>query len=112
MVAWLSIVVMPCVVVAASPSALAAASTQQIHVDCHGAHADVQSGNADCSCVSIAVASKEGPKTQRVDFVAFTASPLADIAIALVLPHVQWERPLPIDDDGPPVYLATQRLRI
>ena len=110
--AWLSIVIMPCAVFAASPAVFSTDSIEQVTVDCHGSRVETQPGADNCCCDPLAVTGGEAPKTQRVDLVAITAPSPSFTSIASAVIEVRWARPPPANDDGPPVYLVTQRLRI
>jgi len=112
MVAWLSIVITPCVRMATLHSAEAAVSTPSIQIDCHGGHSKLQAGDADCRCDPFVLARKERTETQRTDFVAITAPMRENGPAAAVLINVRSERPPAADSDPPPIYLVTQRLRI
>jgi len=110
--AWLSIVIMPCAVFAASPAVLSTDSIEQVAVDCHGSRVETQPSADNCCCDPLAVTGGEAPKTQRVDLVAITAPSPSFTSIASAVIEVRWAHPPPANDDGPPVYLVTQRLRI
>ena len=112
---WLSIAFAPCTLPAATPSdieAVPAGQTQQKQPDCHGNHIEAQPAAVDCCCDPLVVSGGEDPKTQRVDLLALTILPPILQPVVFTGPHGQWSRLPAVDDDGPPVYLATQRLRI
>lgn len=110
--AWLSIMVMPCAALAASPidaEVLVAESSQPI---CHGTHADAESTLPNCCCDPLSITGGETPKIQRVDLVAvppLTHSFVSTFELATVFFSAH---PPPPTDPGPPVYLTTQRFRI
>ena len=109
---WLSIALVPCTLLASTPTDIEAGPAGQTQPDCHGNHNDAQPTATDCCCDSLAVSGGEGPKTQRVDLLALTAPPPNFQPVIITTGHVKWLRPLIEDDDGPPIYLATQRFRI
>ena len=111
-VVWLSLAIVPCALQAATPSDTEAAQALQTQPDCHGNHIEAQSSVVDCCCHAPAVSGGEVPKTQRVDFVALTAPEPSIQPVVFTTRQEQWLRLPPVDDDGPPLYLATQRLRI
>lgn len=113
LVAWLSIAAIPCSVL--SPGAIAsehqAAETHP--TDCHGMHVEVGANNGtDCCCHPVTSTAPEPQKTQRADWVAVTSS----------IPPPTTPSFAPVEQDNadlrpplvtaPPVYLATQRIRI
>ena len=111
-VAWLSIMVMPCAVLAASPFETEPTVAEALQQDCHGTHADADSVTPDCCCDPLSITGGEAPKTQRADLVA--ATPLAHtlkLSLSLVTASDNVHPP-PMADAGPPVYLSTQRFRI
>ena len=111
-VAWLSIMAMPCTVLAASPTYVDLPVAETSQPDCHGTHADAESTASNCCCDLLSVTGGEAPKNQRVDLVA--VSPLAHslvptFSFATVIFRAH---PPPQADAEPPVYLTTQRFRI
>jgi len=112
LVAWLSIVITPCVRMATLHSAEAAVATQSIDIDCHGGHAKLQAGDTDCRCDPLVLARNERTETQRTEFVAVTSAMRENSPVAADWLTIQSERPLVADADSPPLYLVTQRLRI
>ena len=111
-VVWLSLAIVPCALQAATPSDTGAVLAGQTQPDCHGNHNEVQPAAADCCCDPLAVPGGEGPKTQRADLLALTAPPPNFQPVVFTTRQEQWLRLFPVDDDGPPIYLATQRFRI
>lgn len=111
-VAWLSIMVMPCTVLAAGPFDAEPAVAEALQPDCHGAHAETDSATPNCCCDPLSITGGEAPKTQRADLVA--ATPLArTLMLTLsIVTATDTAPPPPQADAGPPVYLATQRFRI
>jgi len=111
-VAWLSIMVMPCTVLAAGPFGAEPAVAEASQQNCHGTHADADSATPDCCCDPLSITGGEGPKTQRADLVAATPLPhtlMLTFSLATASDNVH---PPPLADAGPPVYLSTQRFRI
>lgn len=111
-VVWLSIMVMPCTILAASPFDAEPTIAEASQQDCHGTHADADSATPDCCCDPLSITGGEAPKSQRVDMVA--ATPLAHtlmLTMSLVT-ACNNAHPPPLADTGPPVYLSTQRFRI
>ena len=111
-VAWLSIMVMPCTAFAIGSQIEATQTSPVAKVDCHGAHVVAESSGPECCCDPLAITGGEALKSQRVDVVAavLTAPPLM-----LSLERItSGERvhPPPQSDSRRPVYLTTQRFRI
>ena len=106
LVAWLSVAAMPCTIFVNDADELS------VQVDCHGVHDGAPATDPEWCCDPLAVTGGEGPKPQRADLIA------ALVSVPLLLPTVEpdgsteWVRPTAHSDTGPPVYLATRRLRI
>lgn len=111
-VAWLSIMVMPCAVFAIGSPIEVTEAPVAVQVDCHGTHEVAGTSEPECCFDSLAITGGEVPKSQRVDVVA------AVLAAPLPMPTVahftssERIRPPPQSDAHQPVYLTTQRLRI
>ena len=111
-VTWLSIMVMPCTILAASPFDAEPTIAEASQQDCHGTHADVDSATPDCCCDPLSITGGEAPKTQRADLVVATP-PAHTLMLTLSLVAASDNvHPPPLADAGPPVYLSTQRFRI
>ncbi len=110
--AWLSIMVMPCTVLAASPIDAELPVAEASQPDCHGTHAEADSTTPNCCCDPLSITGGEAPKSQRVDLVA--ATPLAHTLMLnlSIVTAIDNARPPSHVDSGPPVYFATQRFRI
>jgi len=111
-VAWLSIMVMPCTVLAAGPFGAEPAVVEASQPDCHGTHAEADSATPNCCCDPLSITGGEAPKSQRVDLVA--ATPLAHTLMLTlsIVTAIDNARPPSHADSGPPVYFSTQRFRI
>jgi len=112
-VAWLSMVVMPCAVLAAGPIAEEAVVPEVAAPDCHGAQSESTSNaSSNCCCDPLTVSSGEAPKTQRAELSAAINmdDPLPlTLTLSVVIDRA---KPPPPTRVGPPVYLVTQRFRI
>lgn len=112
-VAWLSMVVMPCAVLAAGPVSAEAVVSEAVAPDCHGAQSESTSNaSSSCCCDPLTVSSGEAPKTQRAELAAAITMDdplLLTLALSAVIDRAQ---PPPPTDVGPPIYLVTQRFRI
>jgi hypothetical protein len=111
-VAWLSIMVMPCTILAASPLDTEPTVAEASQQDCHGMHADADFATPDCCCDPLSITSGEAPKSQRVDLVAATPLAHAPMLTLSLVTTTDNAHPPPQVDAGPPVYLTTQRFRI
>lgn len=112
-VVWLSIMIIPCTVLAAGDLGSEPPATEAAPPDCHGMHLEDHAASAtDCCCDPLTVTGAETQKPQRAELVA--ASPLIDLLVVAPLVSVAPDRahPRPPIDIGPPVYLATKRFRI
>lgn len=112
-VAWLSIMVMPCSVLAAGNIQADPPAAQSVQPDCHGLHAESKTrASAECCCDALAITGGEGLKTPRAESVAVV--PLAVSLVPTPRAASAFKRipPSPANSIGPPVYLATQRFRI
>jgi len=111
--AWLGIMLMPCSVLATETVAPEAGGAATLAPDCHGAHSEATTEKTlGCDCDLLSVTVGEGPKTQRADLTA-AATPTAPLAPAsLTAVSADRVQPPPSNHPSPPVYLATQRLRI
>ena len=106
--AWMSIMVMPCAVLAADASSLMEATP----VDCHGAHVDGHSADAECCCDPLAITGGEAPKSQRVNFVVALLPVPSYLPVMALWHSVDQLHPPPQSETRTLVYLSTQRLRI
>ena len=112
-VAWLSIMAMPCSVLASDSVSIEASAVAAVSPDCHGVHAESNVSSAvECCCDPLTITGGEGPKTQRADLVATAPLSLPMVLDPLTAPDLDRTHPPPPIDPGPPVYLATQRFRI
>jgi hypothetical protein len=112
-VAWLSIMVMPCSVLAAGSVEAESPSVESVQPDCHGMHAESKTtANAECCCDALTVTGGEGPKTPRAELVAAAALAVSLTPTPLAASAFERVHPPPLTSIGPPVYLATQRFRI
>lgn len=113
-VAWLSMVVMPCAVLAADGAINSESPLVEVtKPDCHGIEASSSpSETTSCCCDPLTISNGEAPKTQRADLVA--AAPSIELVPLVAVSSVASARtyPPPMRTAGPPVYLVTQRFRI
>ena len=110
-IAWLSIMTMPCAALAAGLPA-AAESPAAVQVDCHGAHEVVESTESECCCDPLAVTGGEALKSQRADLVTAILAGSPPMPTEAHLTSPERVHPPPQSGSRHPVYLTTQRLRI
>lgn len=111
-IAWLSMMVMPCAAIAIGSPIDVTGTSVAIQVDCHGAHEVAGTSEPECCCDPLAITGGEAPKSQRVDVVVAV---LADLPRMLTVAHItssERVHPPPQSDSHQPVYLTTQRIRI
>ncbi len=112
-VAWLSVVAIPCAMTAVSEAPVRVeASGPVLDYDCPGVIPLQSTVDSDCCCLLNATVDVDAPKLPKVDMLILVpANPVfIDPAIVNVL-MIDHGHP-PANDPFPPVYLATQRLRI
>lgn len=111
-VAWLSIMIIPCTVFAIGSPIEATETSAAVLVDCHGAHEVDKPSESECCCDPLAIAGSEAPKTQRVDVLAIVLATLPPMPTVAHFTSSERVHPPPQSDARQPVYLTTLRLRI
>ena len=111
-VAWLSIMIMPCAVFAIGSPIDVTGPSAAVQVDCHGAHEVAETSEPECCCDPLAITGGEAPKSQRADVVVAALAAVPPIFTVAHITSSERVHPPPQSDSHQPVYLATQRLRI
>lgn len=111
-VAWLSIMIMPCTVFAIGSPLDVTETSAVIQVDCHGAQEAAGTSESECCCDPLAITGGEAPKSQRVDVAAVvlvTLPPIPTVAYFILSERVHPARQTYSHQH---VYVTTQRFRI
>ena len=111
--AWLSVIATPCAMTAVSEVlGRVELSCLDFADSCPGVNPAQSIANSDCCCLLTALVRVDAPKLPKVAMLIVVPAHLAVIDPAIVsVPKLEPGR-LSADKSFPPVYLATQRLRI